>query len=84
MEEEFQSKDIYLAKEGQEGYVGLHSIGYPDEDGKWRYMQNWANSYDKDRKFQASIFRIFGPIEETVEDMEQEGWKQVEWPNENR
>ncbi|HXN74910.1 MAG TPA: hypothetical protein VN855_00275 [Candidatus Acidoferrum sp.] len=74
IDDQRESQDVYLHKDGEKGYVGLHSTGYTEADGSWNRMESWANIYGEDKKFQASIFRIFGPLEETVEDMEQEGW----------
>lgn len=73
IDDQYESQEVYLRKDGEKGYIGLHSTGYT-EDGTWHRMESWANMYGENKKFQASIFRIFGPLEETVEDMEKEGW----------
>lgn len=75
---DLESKDIYLAKVGEDGYIGLHEMGtYDGPD--WHRLESWANSYDEHKKFVASISRIFGPIEEAAEDMKAEGWERVDW-----
>jgi len=74
----WEEKSIYLRKSGEEGFVGLHSTGMTAEGDIWCNMEAYANSYGEDKKFQASIFRIFGPIEDTAEDMIKEGWEIVE------
>jgi hypothetical protein len=74
----WEFKDAYLRKDGEPGYIGLHATGLTQDDG-FHNLEAWANVYDENKKFKASIFRIFGPIEETVEDMEAEGWVVVEW-----
>lgn len=79
LEEGWESRDVYLGKEGEKGFVGLHSSGQTDENGQWHSMESWANMYSETKKFEASIFRIFGPLEEVVEDMEKEGWVVVDW-----
>lgn len=71
------SKDIYLRKGDQ--LIGLHTYG--DEfEGKFQQMEAWANSYTLDYKFEGSIFRIFGPIEEEKTAFLEEGWMVVPPP----
>lgn len=76
----WESKDIYLAKEGEKGYVGLHESGMTDEDGTWRRMEGWVNMYDENRKFVASVSRMFGPVETAAKEIGEDGYKEVEWP----
>lgn len=78
MSEEYSYRDIYLEKEGEEGYIGLHEIGMWDGPAIWMRMEAWANGYDKDKKFIASLWRMFGDIEETAREMEGQGWKRME------
>lgn len=80
--ENFDSKDIYLEKNGE--IIGLHTYGHKSGVGTFMtFMQYeaWANLYEKkndERTFVASIYRIFGPIEEEAEALKAEGWVVVE------
>lgn len=74
---EYVSKDIFLEREGE--LVGLHEIGLNDGP-NWLRMESWANAYTLQFGFIASIFRIWGPIETTAEEMQAEGWKRVSPP----
>jgi hypothetical protein len=79
---EYQAKDAYMQKKGDKGFIGLHAIGETDENGVFHNMEAWANAYDENRKFVGSIFRIFGPLEEVVQDLELDGFEVVEWIDE--
>lgn len=81
-EDDFESINIYLAKDGEDGYIGLHSVGFHDGT-QWCAMESWGNVYGLDYKFRYSAFRIFGTLEESKEEFVKDGWKEIEWPNEN-
>lgn len=67
----YVGKDIYLQK--GDTIVGLHTYG--DEfEGKFQQMEAHANAYSLDYKFQGSIYRIFGPIEEEAAALKEDGW----------
>ena len=81
------SKDIYL-KRGNE-LIGIHTYGYPSEatfgddptvKPYFAQMEAWINAYTEDYKFIASISRVFGPIEETAEELKAEGFVVVPPP----
>lgn len=77
--EGLEMKDIYLSKDGEEGFVGLHETGFTNEKAEWCFMEAWGNYYDKNKKFICSAFRVFGPIEEAAEDFLKDGYVTVEW-----
>jgi hypothetical protein len=70
----YESKNIYLRKDGEKGFYGFHSVGMTQEDGTWANMEAWMNCYDENKKFVASVSRVFGPIEISAEEMIQDGW----------
>lgn len=74
---EWESKGIYLTKEGENQFIGIHSTGMTDEDGNWRSIEAWINTYDMNKKFVASVARCFAPIEDAAEDFKKEGWTVV-------
>lgn len=76
---EWEGKDIFLRKEGENETLGLHSTGMTGDDGQWHSLEAWMNVY-VDGKFKASVARIFGPIEQTAEELKQEGWTEYEMP----
>ena len=76
-EDGWESKDVYLQKEGESGFVGLHATGMMGEDDKWHAIEAWVNSYSDTKKYQGSVARLFGPIEETVEEMLRDGYQVV-------
>lgn len=97
-EDGLESKDYYIKHKDEEGYLGIHSIGYygeytqttpalPGSGGEdrvvhkkgWCPMESWINVYDKDRKFLYSASRLYGDIDETLEEFESEGWEVVVW-----
>lgn len=78
LDDGYEDKSIYLRKDGEEGYLGLHSIGEPIGDGSWIQMDSWANAYSAEKKFQASIFRIYEPLEELAASFVADGWVVVE------
>jgi len=78
MQDDFSTRSIYLRKDGEPGYIGLHSTGMYAEDGHWASLEAWANGYDENKKFQASLWRMFGQIEETAREMIAAGWVEVE------
>ena len=78
MNGDWQSKNIYLMHPEADYYVGLHAVGDYDENNQWHNMEAWENIYDLNKKFVCSNARLFGPIEETAEDMKVEGWKEIQ------
>jgi hypothetical protein len=81
----WESKSIYLRKDGEKGFYGFHAGGMTREDGTWANMEAWVNCYDENKKFIASVSRVFGPIEEAAQGMVDEGWTVVsDWENNER
>lgn len=75
--DDWDSKSIYLSKKGESVYIGLHAVGAIGEDGEWHNMDAWLNVYGLDRKFQYSASRIFGHIEEESVMLQKEGWEVI-------
>lgn len=78
-QDEWESKDIYLRKEGETETLGLHATGITDESGTFQAMEAWMNVY-VDGKFKGSVARVFAPIEEAAEDLKKEGWTEYAMP----
>jgi hypothetical protein len=72
----FESKDIFLKKDGEKGVIGLHEVGLTFE-GQWHREESWGNQYDDSGRFQYSAFRIFGSIEVDAAEMKKAGWVEV-------
>lgn len=69
----YTGKDIYL-KRGDE-ILGLHATMFDDQQ-----MEAFCNAYDVEYKWLGSIFRIFGPIEETAQELKDQGFVVVPPP----
>jgi hypothetical protein len=86
--EELDSKSIYLKKDGEFGFIGLHSVGESDVewieidfDGNehsrkgFRAHESWGNEYDNDHvMIGRGSFRVFQDIEVVAQEMVQDGW----------
>lgn len=74
----WEGLSVYLTKEGEQGFYGIHATGMTDEDGSFKSLEAWINLYDEKKKFVASVSRLFGPIEDAAEDMIKDGYHIVE------
>lgn len=91
-EEQYDSKDIYLRKDG--AIIGLHSIGMDNQewdlillDGTrvrqygFQAIESWGNEYDENRNILGrGSFRVFESIENLAKEFEQDGWERYEGP----
>jgi len=66
-------KNIFLKKEGETNYIGLHSIGY-EIDGKFHSMESWGNEYLNGKMQSPGSFRVFDNIEKVAKDFELDGY----------
>jgi hypothetical protein len=83
-----ESKDIYLKKEGEEIYIGLHAYGEPNSewtlvglDGTqtiqrgFKVWEAWGNEYFEGKMVGRGSFRCDYDIEKVAEEMEKDGWE---------
>lgn len=97
MMEDLNSKNIYLAKDGQ--IIGLHAIGHAEPyefdvqefDGTvtrvktdFMELEKWGNEYnDKFEMIGRGSFRIFDlTLEHTARAFEEDGWVRIKGPEE--
>lgn len=91
--DDFDSKDIYLKKEGQ--IIGLHAVGYK---GPYTYtfsnpfegieqeittdfmeIERWGNEYDNEYNMLGrGSFRVHSDIEVAAKELELDGWVRFE------
>lgn len=74
---DYENKSVFLKKD--DDIIGIHAIGDSTEFG-WQQLEAWCNAYSNDWKFLATIYRIFGPVEDEVAELKKSGWIEVQKP----
>lgn len=87
MIEGLDSKDIYLKKDGEQTYIGLHAVGEANSEWDVQYLdgtivrqkgfkawESWGNEYVAGKMVGRGSFRVFNEIEEAARQLEEDGW----------
>lgn len=84
---EMDSLNIYLKKDGEKTYIGLHAVG--EANTKWSVREidgtlterfgflaweSWGNEYVQGKMYGRGSFRVFGDIEVEAKAFEADGW----------
>lgn len=74
-EDMYMGKSVYMKKDGEEGFIGIHGTYFT---GELSPMEAWLNVYDTDKKFRYSAARLVNdPVESIAEEYKKDGWVEV-------
>lgn len=84
---EMDTKDIFLKKDGEAAYIGLHAVGEANSEWDVQHLdgttvrqmgfnawESWGNEYIAGKMVGRGSFRVFNDIEVVAKQLEEEGW----------
>lgn len=84
---DMDSLNIYLKKQGEKTYIGLHAVGEAGREWDVKEIdgtvtkksgflawETWGNEYVEGKMYGRGSFRVFGDIEDEAKAFEADGW----------